>query len=305
MCKPKLMTAPISVLIPTRNEEKNLRKCIDSVSWTDDIWVVDSHSSDRTAEIADSLGATVVPFRWDGSGPRKLNWSLANIPFRHEWLMVVDADEEPSPELRHEIKTRVLGDQESHCAYLVPYDYFFLGRLLKHGDRLWKLIIFKVAGARYESRELPGMENYDLEMHCHPVVKGTTGRLRGTMIHRDFDNLDHYFERHNVYSHWEALLRTRHHMRDRDAEIQPRLFGSAMERRRFLKRLFLSTPGKPWIYFFYSYILRGGFLDGRPGFIYNALKAIYWYQISIKEYEIRRSGRAPVSLPTREQFKAQ
>jgi glycosyltransferase involved in cell wall biosynthesis len=290
------MGAPLSVLIPTRNEEKNIRKCINSVAWADEIWVVDSHSSDHTAEIASSLGAKVVPFRWDGKGPRKLNWSLMNIQFRHEWLLVVDADEEPSAELRQEITTKVLGGAESHAGYLVPYDYFFLGKLLKHGDRLWKMIFFKAAGTHYEHRELPGMEGYDLEMHCHPLVKGTLGTLKGTMIHRDFDNLDHYFDRHNVYSQWEASLRTRYRMRNQDGEIPPRLFGSALERRRFLKRLFLSSPGKPFLYFLYSYVLRGGFLDGRPGFIYNSLKAIYWYEIGIKEYEIRlrdRSARSP------------
>ena len=112
------------------------------------------------------------------------------------------------------------------------------------------------------------------------------------MIHHDFEDLHHHFERHNIYSDWEVLLRTRYRQRRVDREIQPRLLGSAVERRRFLKRLFLSLPGKPWIYFFYSYVLRGGFLDGRPGFVYNVLKAFYWYQISIKEYEVRLGERS-------------
>jgi glycosyltransferase involved in cell wall biosynthesis len=286
-----MMAVPISVLIPTRNEENNIVKCISSVAWADDIWVVDSHSIDRTQQLARSLGANVVPFRWNGTGPRKLNWSLQNIPFLHDWLLVVDADEEPSRQLCEDIKTRVVSGRESHTGYLVPYDYFFLGRLLNHGDRLWKLILFTVAGTHYEHRELPGMEHYDLEMHCHPIVTGTTGRLAGTMIHRDTDNLHHYFERHNTYSQWEALLHTRYRGRDQSDEIRPRFFGSAVQRRRFLKRLFLATPGKPVVYFIYSYLLQGGFLDGRPGFIYNLLKAMYWYQISVKEYEIQLNNK--------------
>jgi glycosyltransferase involved in cell wall biosynthesis len=281
------MGIPISVLIPTRNEEQNIRKCVDSVAWSDDIWVVDSHSADHTVEIARRLGVQVLSFCWDGKGPRKLNWSLANVPFRHEWLLVVDADEEPSAQLRDEILTRVVTKKESHAGYLVPYEYYFLGRLLKHGDRLWKLIVFKLADTRYERRELPGMENYDLEMHCHPIINGSIGTLNGPMIHRDFDNLGHYFDRHNIYSEWEALLRTRYCSRGHDGEITPRLFGSFMERRRFFKQLFLASPAKPFLYFLYSYVLRGGFLDGRQGFIYNVLKAIYWYQISIKAFEIQ------------------
>ena len=101
----------------------------------------------------------------------------------------------------------------------------------------------------------------------------------------------HHFDRHNTYSDWEALLRTRYRRRDVSGEVRPRLFGSPVERRRFFKRWFLSVPGKSWLYFFYSYVLRGGFLDGRPGFIYNALKSMYWYQVSAKEYELRLAER--------------
>lgn len=128
------------------------------------------------------------------------------------------------------------------------------------------------------------------------------------VLHYDLANLHHHFERHNIYSDGEALLRTHH--RDRSREIAPRLFGSAVERRRFLKRLFLALPGKPWIYMFYSYVLRGGVLDGRPGFIYNVLKSFYWYQIGIKEYEIRqrekgRLGPSKEAPNTAEQRKNQ
>src|SRR2546422_9058594 len=85
--------------------------------------------------------------------------------------------------------------------------------------------------------------------------------------------------------------------RNRDGEVRPRLFGSAPEQHRFLKRVFLSLPGKPWIYFIYSYLLRAGFLDGRQGFIYNVLKAFYWYQIGIKRYEMRLRERSEVQGP--------
>jgi glycosyltransferase involved in cell wall biosynthesis len=288
------MTVPISILIPTKNEERNIRKCLESVSWADEIYVVDSHSADHTVEIARSIGATVINFSWNGAGPRKLNWSLKNIPFRHEWLLVVDADEEPSSALCEEITSRVIQGKESYAAYLIPYYYYFLSRVLKHGDPLRKLILFQHRRAHYEHREVPGMEGYDLEMHCHPIVDGEIGRLHSPMIHRDFDDLHHHFARHNIYSDWEALLRTCYRNRSLDGEIRPHLFGSAVERRRSLKRLFLSLPGKPLIYFVYSYVLRCGFLDGRPGLIYNVLKAFYWYQISIKEYEIRLCETADV-----------
>src|SRR6266852_1689887 len=115
---------PISVLIPTRNEEENIRKCINTVSWADEIWVVDSHSTDNTVEIAKSLGAQVVPFSWDGHGPRKKNWAFDNLPWKHEWVLIVDADEEVTPALRDEISVAIA--RSSYDAYLVSYHYYFL-----------------------------------------------------------------------------------------------------------------------------------------------------------------------------------
>jgi glycosyltransferase involved in cell wall biosynthesis len=291
------MIVPLSVLIPTKNEEKNIRKCLESVAWADEICVVDSYSTDHTGEIARSLGAKVVAFSWDGKGPRKKNWALDHLPWKHPWVLVVDADEEITPPLRDEIAA-VVNRPSVYAAFLVPYHYYFLGRLLHHGEPLWKLILFQHHLTRFERMEVPEVTEYDVELHEHPLADGLIGRLRSPMIHRDVENLHHHFARHNIYSDWEALLRTRYRDRSITGEIRPHLFGSAVERRRFLKRLFLSLPGKSWIYFFYSYVLRGGFLDGRPGFIYNVLKAFYWYQISIKEYEIRlrETAEAPALI---------
>ena len=290
------MTVPLSVLIPTKNEEKNIHKCLESVLWADEVYIVDSCSTDRTAEIARSRGATVVPFSWDGKGPRKKNWALDHLPWKHDWVLVVDADEEVTPALRDEIAA-VVSRPSTYAAFLIPYHYYFLGRLLRHGAPLWKLILFKQGLARFERMEVPEVTEYDVELHEHPVVRGPIGRLHAPMIHHDFEDLHHHFQRHNIYSDWEALLRTRYSQRNCDGEICPRLFGSAVERRRFLKHCFLNLPGKPWVYFVYSYVLRGGFLDGRPGFIYNVLKAFYWYQIGIKRYELRVRERSEVQGP--------
>ncbi len=280
------MTVPISVMIPTRNEEKNIGKCLKSVSWADEIYVVDSCSTDRTAEIASNQGATVVSFAWDGQGPRKKSWAISNLPWKHEWLLVVDADEEATPSLQEEIAALV-SRPSRYAGFLLTYHFYFLGRLIKHGAPLRKLVLFKHSLTQFEQVHVPEVTAYDVELHEHPLVRGPVGRLNSPMIHNDFEDLHHHFDRHNTYSDWEALLRTRYRHRRSDGEVPPRPFGSPLERRRFMKRLFLSLPLKPLIYLFYSYVLRGGFLDGRPGFIYNVLKAFYWYQISIKEYEIR------------------
>ncbi len=282
---------PISVLIPTRNEEANLGKCLDTLAWAEDVWVVDSHSTDRTAELARARGARVVSFTWDGRGPRKKNWALTHLPFRHPWLLLLDADEEVTPELREEIVQ--LLERGPDCAgYLIRYHYEFLGRRLRHGDPLWKMALVKHGCAHFEHIPVPEVTHYDVELHEWLCVEGPVGRLRAPLLHRDADDLRHFFDRHNTYSDWEALLRTRYARRDRSGEVRPRLWGTLVERRRWLKRLFLALPGRPLLYFFYSYLLRGGFLDGRAGFHYNILKAFYWYQVRLKEYEIRLRDRA-------------
>lgn len=289
------LKVPLSVLVPTRNEEPNIRKCLESLEWANDVCVVDSNSRDRTADIARKMGARVFTFRWKG-GQRKYSWSLQNVPWRHEWLLIVDADEEVTPGLREEIAA-VVQSQTPQAGFLIRFHYYFLGRVMRHGDPLWKLILFRHRLARIEVRDVPEINSQmDVELHSYPILQGSLGRLRHPMIHRDLADLHHHFERHNTYSDGEALLRTRYCHRSLEREVRPRLLGTPVERRRFLKRLFLALPGKSWIYFFYSYVLRCGFLDGRPGFIYNVLKSFYWYQIGIKEYEIRqRALSAPAA----------
>ena len=98
---------PISILIPAKNERDNLRACIESARFADEIVVVDSGSTDGTREIAESLGARVVDFQWDGGFPKKKNWALANIPWRHEWVFILDADERITPELAAELRQAV------------------------------------------------------------------------------------------------------------------------------------------------------------------------------------------------------
>lgn len=285
------MAVPVSVLIPTKQEEANISKCLASVSWADEIFVVDSNSTDRTVEIARGMGARVVPFQWDGTGPKKYNWSLENLPFSHEWVFVVDADEEATPELGEEIG-RVLSSPSAYAGFSVRFEYFLMGQRIRHGDPLVKPILFKHRLTRYEKMDVPEVKEYDIEVHEYPLVNGSVGRLKSRMLHRDWSDLHHHFARHNIYSDWEALLRTRYRDRDTRGEIQPRLFGDEGQQRRFLKRLFLACPGKPWLYFLYAYFLRMGFLDGRAGFTYIALKSIYWYEVSLKEREIKLQIRA-------------
>lgn len=274
----------ISVLIPTRNEEINIKKCLESVKWADEIFIVDSNSHDRTVEIAQQYTDHIINFSWNGKYPRKKNWALDNLQFSHEWLLIVDADEEVTPELQKEI-TSIARNGSEYDAYMIRYNYNFLGKQLKFGDPLWKCIFFKHKNIRFERLDTPDVTGYDVEVHEHPVVRGCLGQMKSRMIHHDFQNLHHYFERHNVYSDWEAALQMYKLGGRKDSDLKPSPFGTYIQKRRFIKEKFLRNSLKPIMFFIYAYIFRLGFLDGKAGFIYNSLKAIYWFEVDLKIYE--------------------
>ncbi|HBW57493.1 MAG TPA: glycosyltransferase, partial [Oscillatoriales bacterium UBA8482] len=134
---------PVSVLIPARNEQSNLPACLASVARADEIFVVDSQSSDRSVEIAEDYGAKVVQFYFKGGWPKKKNWSLETLPFRNEWVLIVDCDERITPESWEEI-AEVIKNPE-YTGYYINRRVFFLGTWVRHGGKYpdWNLRLFK------------------------------------------------------------------------------------------------------------------------------------------------------------------
>ncbi|MFP6886588.1 MAG: glycosyltransferase family 2 protein, partial [Opitutales bacterium] len=122
----------VSVLIPCKNEEENLPRCLEGVAWTDEVFVVDSQSEDGTAMIAEEAGASVVQFEYAGGWPKKKNWALENLPFRNEWVLIVDADEVMPVEAEKEIRSIVSDSGETPSGYWINRRYFFLGKPLRH-----------------------------------------------------------------------------------------------------------------------------------------------------------------------------
>jgi len=271
---------PVSVIVMTKNEESNLPKCLASVERFDEVFVADSLSKDRTAEIARAAGARVVEFDWNGRYPKKKQWCLENLPFRHDFVLYLDADEELSAPLVHEIAGHAARGFD-RAGYFVGYDYVFLGRRLRHGLRVYKLVLFDRRRARFVERDDLDVEHmWEVEGHYQPRIDGPIGTLQARMLHRDEAGLYHYFERHNRYSDWEAALRSRDGI-GRDDET---LIG----RRSRLKRTFAKMPFRPLGIFVYSYVLTGGFLDGRAGFNYAVSRGFYYWQIGLKLRERER-----------------
>jgi glycosyltransferase involved in cell wall biosynthesis len=279
--------APVSVLIPVKNEERNIAACLESVSWADQVWVVDSHSTDRTIEIARRYTDHIAQFDYAGGYPKKKNWALANLPFEHEWVLIVDADERVTPELEREIR-RVLSNPAAD-GYYINRKLIFLGRWIKHCGWYpsWNLRLFKHRRGRYERLETEDVENTgDVEAHEHVLLDGRADYLEHDLLHEDFKSVYHFIERHNRYSNWDA--RVYHNLARGVAarsSINASPFGSPLERKRFIKRLWARMPGRPIFRFIWMYFVRLGFLDGRPGLIFCTLMTMHEAVISAKLYE--------------------
>ncbi|WP_353931073.1 glycosyltransferase family 2 protein [Okeanomitos corallinicola TIOX110] len=283
---------PVSVLIPAKNEEANLPACLTSLQVADEIFVVDSQSSDRSIEIAESYGAKIVQFKFNGSWPKKKNWSLENLPFRNEWVLIVDCDERITPESWQEISELI---QKDECeGYYINRRVFFLGKWIRHGGKYpdWNLRLFKHQKGRYENLNTEDIPNTgDNEVHEHVILDGKVGYLKEDMLHEDFKDLFHWLERHNRYSNWEA--RVYYNLltgQDNNNTIGANFFGDAVQRKRFLKTVWVRLPFKPFLRFILFYIIQRGFLDGNAGYIYGRLLSQYEYQIGVKLYELRTLG---------------
>lgn len=272
---------PVSVIVMTLNEERNIVNCLRSLERFDEVFVVDSNSTDRTCEIAVEMGAKPVNFTWNRQYPRKKQWSLDNLPFSHAWALYVDADERVSPALAEEIAAMFKNGGPDRNGYFIGFDYRFAGKILRHGQRIYKLALMQREKAYYAPRDdLEVTQVGDLEMHYQPSLAGTTAVLRNRMVHDNEEPLNHFFARHNRYSDWEAVVRHNGSYFGNE-DSQPFL-------RRWTKPLFGRMPFKPMIVFLYSYIFRAGFLDGRAGFDFAVARALHFWQIGVKLREIIR-----------------
>ncbi len=286
--------APVSALVPMLNEEANIVACLQSLQFCDEIWVVDSHSRDRSAALAEQLGARVVQFDYRRGGPKKKNWALENLPFKHSWVLILDCDERTTPELEMEIRAAV-AQPDGRAGFHLNRRVYFLGRWLRHcWYPSWNLRLFQHRLGRYERLESGHLETGDNEVHEHVLLDGSAGFLKNDLLHYDYRSLHHFIERHNRYSTWEAEHRLRQRL-GQDAGLKPSLRGDPLQRRRWLKNLFLRLPFKPLARFLYTYFWRRGFLDGYPGFLISAYMAIYEFEIGMKMYESRHSP--PPAVP--------
>ncbi len=284
---------PLSVLIPVRNEAANLAACLASVAWCDDVVVVDSGSTDGTADIARAAGARVVDFKWNGALPKKKNWALAHVAWKNEWVFIIDADERVTPALARELTALIsgrdpaIGPRVEHDGYYVNRRFWFLDGWLNHCGYYpsWNLRLFRHGLGRYEQPAGGAAAGSgDNEVHEHVELTGTAGYLTGEMEHYAFPDVATWVEKHNRYSNWEARLQVEASAADA-AGLDP-----ALARKRRLRRLAWHLPFRPALRFFYHYVWRAGFLDGYRGFVFCRLMAWYEFMCAAKAHELRRNG---------------
>jgi len=280
----------ISALILTKNEAQTITAALDSLTWCDDVVVVDAASSDGTAELAARRGARVVqPPSWGLQAPfggdeaRYRNWAIHQLPFHHAWVLVLDADERVEA-------TAVLAMLDAirsggpAVAYQIQRRDFFQGTWLRHVQATPRYIrLFRPNCVRYRRRIHPVLE-----------VDGCLGQLDGYLDHEPFSKgIGDWVIRHNTYSSLEAEeILNGQRQADSASNAWNDLAGALRsrelpQRRVHQKRLFYRLPARPLLKFLLLYGAKGGFLDGRAGFTYALLSAYYEFLIVIKVQEGR------------------
>ncbi len=282
-----------SVLILTKNEEANLPYALEStIGRAAETFVLDSGSTDRTRDIAESMGAKFVHQPWLGFARQK-NWGIDNLPFKTPWVFILDADEVITPELARELAEISNKNTCEEDGFYVNRFFVFLGKRINHCGYYpsWNLRFFRKGKARYEEREV----------HEHMVVNGKIGYLHGEMKHNDRRGMEHYIAKHNQYSTLEAreMLRVKYGASS-TADLHASFFGGPIERRRWLKeKIWPRLPAKWLMRFLFMYIYRLGIMDGAVGFHFCFFLAAYEHQISLKRVEMERTMVVPALKPQR------
>lgn len=271
----------LSIYILTYNEERNVRDCIQSVKdISDDIHVVDSYSDDSTLAIAKEYGCTVHQRSFD-TFARQCNWALDTIPFKHDWVMRLDADERLTPELVRELVETIASIRSDVSGLILKKRLYFMGRWIKYGRMypMLRLCVYRKGLGYYE----------DLEEEQFIIRSGRTIILKNDFFENNLNNNLPYFTRKHIeYAEDECKEFLN---RIGSGDLKPKLFGNKIERTRWLKlNIYNKLPlfTRPFVYFCYRYFCCLGFLDGVPGLIFHLLQG-FWYRfyIDARVYEVK------------------
>ena len=269
---------PVSVIVLTYNEEKRIRETLESLTWCDDVWIVDSYSTDRTLDICREYTDHIVQHPFENFAIQR-NWALENLPLASDWVLFVDAAETVSPELREEIVARV-GKENGIVGYYVPRKQILWGKWLRHGG-LWpnyRLILFRRDRGRF----------LDREVHEWAVVDGPVGYMKHPVTNIFYESAEKMVRVLNYCTTAEALRMYR-----TGEELFTPAYRSYTWKNQVLKAIFGWLPFKPLFTFLLHYVVRLGFLDGRRGLVWAVTQAYYVFLAYFKLWELKQGFVQP------------
>ena len=266
-----------SALVLTLNEEKNIKRCLQSLAWCDDIVVLDSFSTDETQHIAREFGVRIYQRRFDNYASQR-NFGLHQVKYKNDWVLMLDADEIVSEELKEEIEKILRNTKSDNSMYRMRRKDHLFNKWIKHssGYPTW-----------FGRMVRPDMVTVKRAINEEYHTDGKVEYLTGHLLHYPFNKgISHWIDKHNKYSSMEAELLVNETISN--IYIKDIWNFDPVVRRKALKKIIYSLPGRPVLIFFALYILRMGILDGKPGFIYCLLRAYYEFIINVKAKEIKR-----------------
>ena len=270
---------PVSVILTTRNEAANIERTLQAIAgFVDEIFVIDSESSDSTVEIARTYATDVVnlPYKHGSIIPWIFQWGLDNLPLRNEWILILEADQRPDELLKHALEELFARPSIDEDGFYLRRKQMFRGKWIRfggYGDK-WLLKLFRKGRGELDTKE------EDTRVY----LRGRAGRLDGWLVEENVkeERILFYLEKHLRYA--DAFARDELERRRSGVQwkLEPRFFGSPDERTLWLKSVYYRLPLylRPWIYFFYRYFIRLGFLDGKQGFVFHFLQA-YWFRLVV------------------------
>ena len=268
---------PVTVMVFTLNEEQNLPLCLDSLGFSDDVIVVDSFSTDRTEAICRERGVRFFQNPFGGFGTQR-NWAMDNTSPRHDWILVLDADERVPGEMAREIGARLASPPANVAAYRLRRRFHLWGRWLEHSSLYptWVVRLVHKGRCRYVNRGHAETQE----------VEGDIAELDTDLIDENQKGILDWFERQTRYARKDAELELADE--SRPFRVREALSRDPLARRAALKRLARRAPGRAPTYFLYSYVLRRGFLDGEDGLVFCTMRALYQQMVNIHKYDLRK-----------------
>ncbi len=269
----KAGTSKIAVIFITLNEQENIKNALENLKgWANEVFIVDSFSSDKTIDIAKEYGVYVLQNKFKGFGDQ-WNFALKNLPITSPWTMKLDPDENLTEKLKENLTSSIKMNEAD--AFIMQRRLWFMGVPLSVRQKLIR--VWRTGTVSFSN----------VIVNEHPIVKGKIADVEGDIEHFDSTNLEDWFNKQNKYTSMEAISKSL----NLPLSTNPKLFGNTLERRMWFKFHYHRVPFRHIFLFFYFWLYLGGYRSGRVGYIWSRLRVDVMRFIEYKKYEIDISDK--------------